>query len=79
MKTLPMASIAIAACVVLSSAGVALAAQPGTNAGVNCGTSTGPNIPGDRIADWGCGIGEGGSLQFVTTTGGTRNSRWSLR
>jgi hypothetical protein len=52
MKTLPMASIAIAACVVLSSAGAALAQgtaltkQPGTTAGVNCGSATGPNSPG---------------------------------
>jgi hypothetical protein len=42
MKTFLMASVAL----LLSSAGVALAGQPGTNAGVNCGTATGPNIPG---------------------------------
>jgi hypothetical protein len=40
-------SFAVGACLLLSSAGVTLAAgQPGTNAGVNCGTSTGPNTPG---------------------------------
>ena len=37
MKTVLTASIAAAACVLLSSAGVG--GQPGTNAGVNCGTN----------------------------------------
>jgi hypothetical protein len=33
-----MAPLTIAACTLLPSAGTALAGQPGTNAGVNCGT-----------------------------------------
>ena len=47
MKPLLMASIATAACLVLSSAGVA--GQPGTNAGVNCGMigATGGITPGN--------------------------------
>jgi hypothetical protein len=48
-RRLPAASIAIAACVQLSSAGVAVAqsgttGQPGTNAGVNCGSIAGVTI-----------------------------------
>jgi hypothetical protein len=47
MKNLPLASIAIGACLLLSSAGVALAkGQPGTNAGVNCGTPGAMSTPG---------------------------------
>lgn len=34
-----IAPLAIAACLLLPSVGVTLAGQPGTNAGVNCGTS----------------------------------------
>jgi hypothetical protein len=45
MKPLLMASIATAACLVLSSAGVA--GQPGTNAGVNCGTAGATMTPGN--------------------------------
>jgi hypothetical protein len=47
MKTLLMASIATAACLVLSSAGVA--GQPGTSNGVNCGMigPTGGITPGN--------------------------------
>jgi hypothetical protein len=60
MKTLLMASIATAACLLLSSAGVA--GQPGTNAGVNCGTATGPNIPG--------GSGSAPGSPFNSTTPG---------
>jgi hypothetical protein len=57
MKTLPMASIAFAACVVLTSAGVALAAQPGTNAGVNCGSV----IPGGSASSATPNGGAGGA------------------
>ena len=34
-----IAPLAIAACMLLPSVGAALAGQPGTNAGVNCGTT----------------------------------------
>ena len=45
-------SLTIGACLLVPSAGMTLAGktpttkQPGTNAGVNCSTATGPNIPG---------------------------------
>jgi hypothetical protein len=46
-RRLPAAFIAIAACVLLSSAGAALAqGQPGTNAGVNCGGPGATVTPG---------------------------------
>ena len=42
-----MAPLTIAACLLLPSAGAALAAgQPGTNAGVNCGTGGATSTPG---------------------------------
>ena len=46
MKTLLPATIAAAACVLLSSAG--MAGQPGTSNGVNCGT-TAFNTPGEGM------------------------------
>ena len=63
MKTLHIVSIAIGACLLLSSAGVVLAkGQPGTNAGVNCGTGTATNIPGGSAP---------GSANGSPFTGGT--------
>jgi hypothetical protein len=47
-------SLTIGACLLLPSAGMGQSVtknppskQPGTNAGVNCGTATGPNTPGN--------------------------------
>ena len=66
MKTLLPAIIAAAACVLLSSAG--MAGQPGTSNGVNCGT-TAFNTPGG-------GNGGSGSSQSpfaVQPPGGTQS------
>jgi hypothetical protein len=57
-------SLTIGACLLVPSAGMTLAAQPGTNAGVNCGTSTGPNIPG------GAGMAKGSPFNQVSGTAG---------
>jgi hypothetical protein len=54
-----IAPLAITACLLLPSGGVALAGQPGTNAGVNCGTATGPNIPGGSAPTGGSGSAQG--------------------
>jgi hypothetical protein len=42
-----IAPLAIAVCVLLPSVGAALAGQPGTNAGVNCGTPGAMMTPGN--------------------------------
>jgi hypothetical protein len=42
-----IAPLAIAACILLPSVGAALAGQPGTNAGVNCGTPGATMTPGN--------------------------------
>jgi hypothetical protein len=41
-----MAPLAIATCILLPSAGTAFSGQPGTNAGVNCGTPGATSTPG---------------------------------
>ena len=41
-----IAPLAIAACMLLALVGAALAGQPGTNAGVNCGTAGATMTPG---------------------------------
>jgi len=61
-------SLTLGACMLVPSAGMTLAAgQPGTNAGVNCGTSTGPNIPGGPTG----GAATAKGAPFNTSTGGT--------
>jgi hypothetical protein len=58
-------SLTIGACLLLPSAGMTLAGktpttkQPGTNAGVNCGTATGPNIPGSGAPTGGAAMAQG--------------------
>jgi hypothetical protein len=41
-----MIPLATAACILLPSGGAAVAGQPGTNAGVNCGTAGATMTPG---------------------------------
>jgi hypothetical protein len=77
-RRLPAASTAIAACVLLSSAGVALAqpgttGQPGTNAGVNCGTTgtfgSAMNTPGFQSTPTGGAASAKGSPFNATLPG----------
>ena len=42
-----MIPLATAACILLPSGGAAVAGQPGTNAGVNCGTAGATMTPGN--------------------------------
>jgi hypothetical protein len=65
MKNLSVAYIAIGACLLLSSAGVALAGQPGTNAGVNCST------PGATITPGGSASAPGSPFNPAPGTAGT--------
>jgi hypothetical protein len=48
-----VAPLAIAACMLLPSVGAALAGQPGTNAGVNCGTPGATMTPGHSASNSG--------------------------
>jgi hypothetical protein len=48
-----IAALAIAACMLLPSVGAALAGQPGTNAGVNCGTPGATITPGHSASNSG--------------------------
>jgi hypothetical protein len=43
-----LASLTIGACLLAPSAGAVFAGQPGTSAGVNCGTASAPVTPGQR-------------------------------
>jgi hypothetical protein len=45
-----MAPLAIATCMLLPSAGTAFSGQPGTNAGVNCGTPGATSTPGNSAS-----------------------------
>ena len=56
-----IAPVAIAACMLLPSVGVALAGQPGTNAGVNCGTPGATSTPGHSAMNSGSPFGGGTS------------------
>jgi hypothetical protein len=55
------APLAIAACTLLPLVGVALAAQPGTNAGVNCGTPGATSTPGHSASNSGSPFAAGGT------------------
>jgi hypothetical protein len=69
MKKHLIVSLTIGACLLVPSAGITLAGQPGTNAGVNCGTSTGPNIPG--------GAGMAPGSPFNSTLPGTAGGKYA--
>lgn len=70
-QRLPAAFIAIAACVLLSSAGAALAqGQPGTNAGVNCGTPGATSTPGSASPIGGAASAKGAPFNPAGIAGG---------
>jgi len=59
----------IGACLLLASAEAVFAGQPGPSAGVNCGTATGPNLPGNAGLSTGAPFNEPGSI-VSTNPGG---------
>jgi hypothetical protein len=53
-----LASLTIGACLLAPSAGAVFAGQPGTSAGVNCGTASAPVTPGQAAASPGAPFNE---------------------
>jgi hypothetical protein len=66
-------SLTIGACLLVPSAGMTLAGQPGTNAGQNCNLTTGP-IPGGLTG--GAAMAPGSPFN-TSPTGGTAGGKYA--